>query len=198
MLEEKGIKFDRKISEFEAEHLKGLFEPLSARQIDILKHFKLPRSSNMSRTQANYLIKNLFANPANIQEWSQRPATTRVKQGILFMSGQLINGTTQFEAQSLLMKLGMENPLMYSEWKHIEKLFVAINDTSTLEHYTARKITWNRFFQLYDTLKMHGFKFKEIRIELILKQAGIQLQPETGQKGFNDRLSIDDMTVTTS
>jgi hypothetical protein len=198
MLEEKGIKFDRKISEIEAVHLLGLFEPPSARQIDILRHFKLPRTPGMTKTQANYLIKDLFANPVNIKEWSQRPASTRVKQGILFMSGQIIQGVAQVEAQSHLMQLGMDNPLKYSEWKHIEKLFVAINDASTLEHYTARKITWRRFFQLYDALKLSGFAFKEIRVEMILKQAGMQMRSESAHKGPNERLMMDTMAPTSS
>ncbi len=190
-LEEKGIQLDRWLTDSEANHLMGLFQPPSGRQIDILKHFRIPHTQEMNKTLANFTIKNIFTDPANIKEWNQRPATTRVIQGVLFMSGQLISGMPQVEAQSKLMQYSMENPFKYSEWKHIEKLFVAINDTSTLEHYTARKITWKRFFQLYDTLKISGIKFNDISVETILAQAGAQQQVNTEQKVVDDQLLPD-------
>lgn len=194
MLEEKGIKFTRKLSEIEAEHLLGLFQPPSARQMDILKHFKIARTSDMSKTQANYYIRSIFMDTANIEEWNQRPATTRVKQGVLFLSGQLINNMTQVEAQSLLIKHGMENPLKYSEWKHIEKLFIAVNDAEILKRYCARKITWRRFFHLYETIKAKGIQFNDISVDSILKQAAMENEPDRRR----DQLLSDDMIASTS
>jgi hypothetical protein len=195
-LEQHGIKLDRRLTDTEANHLLGLFQPPSARQIDILKHFRVPRTREMNKTLASLMIKNIFTDPANIKEWNQRPATARIKQGVLFMSGQLVSGMTQVETQSLLMQYGMENPFKYSEWKHIEKLFVAINDSSTLEHYSARKITWKRFFKLYDALKKTGIKFNEIGVEAVLEQAGVQSEHAADQKADDDRLLIDDMSPT--
>ncbi|MBT3025573.1 MAG: hypothetical protein B6D72_08000 [gamma proteobacterium symbiont of Ctena orbiculata] len=170
-LEAQGIKLDRALTEKEADHLMGLFEPAGHRQLEILKHFKIPCPPEINKTQANYHIQTLFSNPANVDEWNQRPATSKVKQGILFMGGQPKPHMTQVEAQSMLVRYGMENPHRFLEWKHIERLFPAVNDTATLEHYNTRKITWKRFFQLYDALKRSGFAASDINADSIHWQA---------------------------
>ncbi|MBV2093828.1 MAG: hypothetical protein KUF80_03005 [Candidatus Thiodiazotropha sp. (ex Codakia orbicularis)] len=170
-LEARGIKLDRALTEREADHLLGLFEPAGHRQLEILKHFKIPCPPEINKTEANYHIQTLFSDPANVDEWNQRPATSKVKQGILFMGGQPKPHLTQVEAQSMLVDYGMENPHRFLEWKHIDKLFLTVNDADTLDHYNTRKITWKRFFQLYDALKRSGFAASDISADSIHWQA---------------------------
>jgi hypothetical protein len=166
-----GIKLDRTPSKTEVSHLLGLFEPPSQHQVAILKHFKIKNRSEITRTQATLLIKTIFSDPANIEKWKHRPPTTKVKQGILFMGGQLCSNMTQIEAQSKLVRYGEENPHRFMEWKHIESLFLSVNNRDSLEQHNARKITWKRFFQIYDALKNSGVEFKSINADKIHRHA---------------------------
>ncbi|MEW8506970.1 MAG: hypothetical protein AB2598_09710 [Candidatus Thiodiazotropha sp.] len=170
-LEAQGIHLDRTLTEREAGHLLGLFHPPGNRQLEILKHFKIPCPADMNKTQANYHIQNIFSDPAKVEQWNQRPATSKVKQGILFMGGQPKPHLTQAEAQLTLVRYGMENPQRFHEWKHIEKLFLAVNNADTLVRFGTRKITWKRFFQLYDSLKNADAVAIEIDADLIHWQA---------------------------
>lgn len=145
----------------------GLFQPPTDYQLGILNHFKVKNRSNISRTQAAYLIKTIFSDPANIRHWKRRPATSKVKQGILFMGGRLSSGLTQLEAQTQLMHYAMENPQKFLEWKHIESLFLSVNDADTLTLHNARKITWKCFFQIYDALKSAGAEPGDIDADMI-------------------------------
>jgi hypothetical protein len=162
-----GIKLDRSLSMAEAKLLLNLFQPPSHHQLEVLKHFKIKNRSEITHIQAHFLIKTLFSDPANIEQWKRRPATSKVKQGILFMGGQLSSSMTQIEAQSKLKHYGTENPRRFQEWKHIEKLFLTVNDTGTLERHSARKMTWKRFFQIYDAIKNSGMQSDSIDADKI-------------------------------
>ncbi|MES9993286.1 MAG: hypothetical protein ABW098_15155 [Candidatus Thiodiazotropha sp.] len=186
-LEAEGIKLDRELTAAEADHLLGLFQPPSQRQLEILKHFKSPCPPDMNRTQASSQIQTIFSDPAKVEEWNQRPATSRVKQGILFMGGQPKPQLTQVEAQLMLVNYGMENPHKFLEWKHIEKLFQAVNDADTLERYAARKITWKTFFQLYDALKNSGVAAIDITVDLLHWQTTRNILVEKSRNDHNNR-----------
>jgi hypothetical protein len=162
-----GIKLDRALSMAEANHLLDLSQPPSNRQLEILKHFKIKNRSEITRVQAYFLIQSIFSDPTKIEQWKQRPPTSMVKQGILFMGGQLNNNMTQIEAKTKLLHFGMENPHRFLEWRQIENLFLSVNDADTLEQHNARKITWKRFFQIYDALKSSGAEPNSINAEII-------------------------------
>jgi hypothetical protein len=83
------------------------------------------------------------------------------------MGGQLNSNMTQIEAKKKLLHFGMENPHRFLEWRQIENLFLSVNDTDTLEQHNARKITWKRFFQIYDALKSSGAEPNSINAEII-------------------------------
>ncbi|MCU7916946.1 MAG: hypothetical protein KZQ95_01135 [Candidatus Thiodiazotropha sp. (ex Epidulcina cf. delphinae)] len=161
-LEKKGVRLDRPLTRGQAMNVLGLHLPPDGRQVDILKHFNIPYSFGMNRTLANSLIQEIFHNPDNVKEWSNRPPTTRVRQGLLFMGGQLVNGVTQVEAQARLVHLGMEDPYRYHEWKQIDRLFLETNSPDIRAKYGARKITWKRFFEIYEALKSDGLQSQEM------------------------------------
>ncbi|MET0064537.1 MAG: hypothetical protein ABW176_19790, partial [Candidatus Thiodiazotropha endolucinida] len=117
---DRGIWLDQKLTKGQAMNILGLFTPPDGRQVDILKHFNIPYSFKMNQTMAYYLIRELFKDPAKVTEWNNRPPTTTVRQGLLFMEGKLISGMSHVEAQSRLDKLGMERPEQYREWKQID------------------------------------------------------------------------------
>jgi hypothetical protein len=166
-LEDLGIKLDRSLSMAEAQHILSLFHPPTDHQVEILKYFKVKNRSEITRIQAHYLIQTLFSDPTNIEHWKQRPPTSTLKQGILFMGGRLNSGMTHIEAHSKLMHYGKENPDRFDEWRHIERLFLSVNDTDTLELHDARKITWKRFFQIYDAIKSSGVQSDSINTDKI-------------------------------
>lgn len=193
-LHAQGVKVDRPLTGNEAEHLSGLFDSPSNRQLEILKHFKIPIAQDMTKTQANQHVKTIFSDPAKVVEWNQRAPTSRVKQGILFMGGQLNSHMTYLDAQLDLIHFGMEDPGKFLEWKHIEKLFAAVNEAEILERYGARKITWKRFFQLYDALKSTGVEVNNINADLLHWQAK---RSEIEQRSRSDRLKLGGMTAST-
>lgn len=166
-----GMVLDRRLTIDEATHLLDLFSPPSGRQIDILKHFRLPHSRGMSKTLANFHIREIFKDPANIESWNSRPPTSRIQQALLFMSGQMVNGMTYVEAQSKLTQFGMQKPMKYQAWKRIERLYFESNDADLLNKYSARKITWKHFFKIHDALIASGCPEDEIDAVSILKRA---------------------------
>jgi hypothetical protein len=162
-----GIKLERSLSMAEAKLLLSLFQPPSHHQLEILKHFKIKNRSEITQIQALLLIQTLFSDPTNIEQWKHRPPTSKVKQGILFMGGQLNRSMTQLEAQSELIHYASKNPNRFLEWQHIEQLFLSVNDIKTLEQHKARKITWKRFFQIYDAIKSSGIEPDSINADKI-------------------------------
>jgi hypothetical protein len=145
--------------------------PPSQHQLQVLKFFKVQSLSGISRAQAACIIKRLFSDPLKVEQWRRRPATSRVKQGILFMGGQLSSNLTQLEAQSILMKYSLDNPQRLEAWRQAEYLFRSVNDSQTLKHYASRKLTWYRFFKIYDHLKDSGVDPRHMTPEMLLREA---------------------------
>jgi hypothetical protein len=168
-LDERGIYLRRKLTKGQAMNVLGLFSPPDGRQVDILKHFNIPYSYKMNQTMAHYLIRELFDDPKKVEEWHNRPPTTTVRQGLLFMQRRLISGLSHVEAQKLLDKLGMEQPERYQEWKQIDRLFLEANNPEVRAKYKVRKITWKRFFNSYDALKEAGILPKAMSGEHIIE-----------------------------
>jgi hypothetical protein len=166
-----GIKVNQASSITDTTRQLGPFPPPSYLQLEILKHFKIKNRSKLTRTQANNLIKILFSDPANIEQWKRRPATSKLKQGILFMGGQLNASMTYNEAQSRLRHYGKEHPRKFSEWKYIEALFLLVNCRDSLEHHNARKLTWKCFFEAYDDIKHSGVGYISINADRIHEHA---------------------------
>ncbi|MCG8059071.1 MAG: hypothetical protein N0C89_06485 [Candidatus Thiodiazotropha endolucinida] len=166
---DRGIWLDQKLTKGQAMNILGLFTPPDGRQVDILKHFNIPYSFKMNQTMAYYLIRELFKDPAKVTEWNNRPPTTTVRQGLLFMEGKLISGMTHVEAQSRLDKLGMERPEPYREWKQIDRLFLETNNPEVRTKYQVRKITWKRFFESYDAVKATGINPRAMSGEHIIE-----------------------------
>ncbi|MEJ2454656.1 MAG: hypothetical protein P8103_10935 [Candidatus Thiodiazotropha sp.] len=170
-LDEKGIYLQEQLTKGQAMNVLGLFSPPDGRQVDILKHFNIPYSYKMNQTMAHYLIRELFNDPKKVAEWNNRPPTTTVRQGLLFMQGRLVSGLSHVEAQKLLDKLGMEDPERYQEWKQIDRLFLETNNPETRIKYKVRKITWKRFFDSYAAIKDAGILPRAMSGEHIIEHS---------------------------
>ncbi|MCG8489376.1 MAG: hypothetical protein MI756_18055 [Chromatiales bacterium] len=168
-LAEKDIRLNRELTKGQAMNILGLFSPPDGRQVDILKHFNIPYSFKMNQTMAHYVIREIFSDPVKVEEWNNRPPTTTVRQGLLFMEGKLVSGLTHEECQSRLDKLGMEHPDRYQEWKQIDRLFLETNNPEIRAKLQVRKITWKRFFESYEVLKETGIKPRAMRGEHIIE-----------------------------
>jgi hypothetical protein len=168
---DRGIYLDRQLTKGQAMNIIGLFTPPDGRQVDVLKHFNIPYSFKMNQTMAYYLIRELFMDPAKIAEWNNRPPTTTVRQGLLFMEGKLTSGMTHVEAQSRLDKLGMEHAEKYQEWKQVDRLFLETNNPEVRAKFQVRKITWKRFFESYDAVKATGVNPRSLRGEHIIEHS---------------------------
>jgi hypothetical protein len=152
-LEDHGIYLQKSLTKGQVMNVLGLFSPPDGRQVDILKHFNIPYSYKMNQTMAHYLILELFSDPKKVDEWHNRPPTSTVRQGLLFMEGRLVSGLTHVEAQAKLDQLGMAHVERYQEWKQIDRLFLETNNPETRAKYRVRKITWKRFYESYEALK---------------------------------------------
>ena len=168
-LDERGIRLNHTLTKGQAMNVLGLFSPPDGRQVDILKHFNIPYSFKMNQTMAHYLIRELFNDPQKVEEWNNRPPTTTVRQGLLFMEGRLVNGLTHVESQSRLDRLGMENPELYQEWKQIDRLFLETNNPEVRAKFQVRKITWKRFYGSYAALKETGINPRSMCGENIIE-----------------------------
>ncbi|MCG7893367.1 MAG: hypothetical protein AB2733_11615 [Candidatus Thiodiazotropha taylori] len=168
-LAEKDIRLNRELSKGQAMNILGLFSPPDGRQVDILKHFNIPYSFKMNQTMAHYVIREIFSDPEKVAEWNNRPPTTTVRQGLLFMEGKLVSGLTHEECQSRLNKLGMDHPDRYQEWKQIDRLFLETNNPEIRAKLQVRKITWKRFFEAYEILKGSGINPRAMRGEHIIE-----------------------------
>ena len=177
-LQEMGISPVEALTVKELFHLQGLMRPATLRQVEILKHFKVPGAVNMSKTMANYSIRRLFLEAENIEAWQQRPPTSRVMQGLLYMNGSFTRGMTQHQAQRKLRQSGVENPSKYREWKLIEALFIGVNDQVTRQRNATRKITWKRFFHYCDEFKSIGVPAGEISVEMMLTRIAYHQRSE--------------------
>ncbi|MCU7904917.1 MAG: hypothetical protein KZQ76_03520 [Candidatus Thiodiazotropha sp. (ex Epidulcina cf. delphinae)] len=155
-LGERGIRLNSVLTKGQTMNVLGLFSPSDGRQVDILKHFNIPYSFKMNQTMAYYLIRELFSDPQKVVEWNNRPPTTTVRLGLLFLAGKPVNGLTHVEAQTRLDQLAMENPAKYQEWKQVDRLFLETNNPDIRAKYQVRKTTWKRFFENYDALKEAG------------------------------------------
>ena len=170
-LDENGIYLQQKLTKGQAMNVLGLFSPPDGRQVDILKHFNIPYSYKMNQTMAHYLIRELFEDPNKVREWNNRPPTTTVRQGLLFMQGRLVSGLSHVESQNRLDELGMEHPERYQEWKQIDRLFLATNNPEIRARFKVRKITWKRFFESYEALKEAGISPKAMSGEHIIEHS---------------------------
>jgi hypothetical protein len=173
-LREHGVELNRDLTKGQAMNVLGLFSPPDGRQVDILKHFNIPYSFKMNQTMAHYVIRELFRDPQKVAEWNNRPPTTTVRQGLLFMEGKLVSGLTHMQAQRRLDQVGMENPEQYQEWKQIDRLFLEANNPEIRAKYEVRKITWKRFFESYENLKAAGIPPRSMCGENIIEQATLE------------------------
>jgi hypothetical protein len=169
-LKTQGISINHSFTKGQAMNVLGLFSPPDGRQVDILKYFNIPYSFKMNQTMAHYVIRELFNDPQKVAEWNNRPPTTTVRQGLLFMEGKLTNGLNHVESQAKLDRIGMKNPELYREWKQIDRLFLEANNPEVRGKFQVRKITWKRFFESYDALKATGTNPFEMRGEDIITQ----------------------------
>ena len=170
-LDERGIYLQRELTKGQAMNVLGLFSPPDGRQVDILKHFNIPYSYTMNQTMAHYLIRELFSDPRKVEEWNNRPPTTTVRQGLLFMQGRLVSGLSHVQAQRLLDTLGMEHPERYLEWKQIDRLFLETNNPEIRARYKIRKITWKRFFESYAAMREAGISPRAMSGEHIIEHS---------------------------
>ncbi len=170
-LDERGIYLQQKLTKGQVMNVLGLFSPPDGRQVDILKHFNIPYSYKMNQTMAHYLIRELFDDPKKVTEWNNRPPTTTVRQGLLFMQGRLVSGLSHVEAQKLLDMLGMENPERYQEWKQIDRLFLETNNPEIRAKFKVRKVTWKRFFESYAAIREIGISPKAMSGEHIIEHS---------------------------
>ncbi len=170
-LDERGIYLQQKLTKGQVMNVLGLFSPPDGRQVDILKHFNIPYTYKMNQTMAHYLIRELFDDPRKVSEWNNRPPTTTVRQGLLFMQGRLVSGLTHVESQKLLDRLGMENPERYQEWKQIDRLFLDTNNPELRARFKVRKITWKRFFESYEAIKEAGVSPRAMSGEHIIEHS---------------------------
>ncbi|MES9859367.1 MAG: hypothetical protein ABW157_18765 [Candidatus Thiodiazotropha sp. LLP2] len=172
-LAEKDVRLNQPLTKGQAMNILGLFSPPDGRQVDILKHFNIPYTFKMNQTMAHYVIREIFSDPQKVEEWNNRPPTTTVRQGLLFMEGKLVNGLNHMECQSRLDQLGMTYPELYQEWKQIDRLFLETNSPEIRSKFQVRKITWKRFFESYETMKETGISPRVMQgehiIELILR-----------------------------
>jgi hypothetical protein len=171
---EMGIEPVEALTVKEIFHLQGLRQPATERQVDILKHFKVPGFVNMTKTMANYHIRRLFADAGKVEAWQQRPPTSRIMQGLLYMNGYFERGMSQYQAQRELRDSGVANPAKYAEWKRIETLFIAVNDQVSRQRNATRKITWKRFFYYYDEFKRVGVPIDSISVDMMLARIASQ------------------------
>ncbi|MEJ2620697.1 MAG: hypothetical protein P8163_10655 [Candidatus Thiodiazotropha sp.] len=169
-LAEKDIHLKQELTKGQAMNILGLFSPPDGRQVDILKHFNIPYSFKMNQTMAHYVIREIFSDPVKVEEWNNRPPTTTVRQGLLFMEGKLVSGLTHKQCQSRLDKLGMSQPSRYQEWKQIDRLFLEANNPEIRAKMQVRKITWKRFYESYESLKESGIKPQAMQGEQIIEQ----------------------------
>ncbi|MCG7904158.1 MAG: hypothetical protein JAY60_17255 [Candidatus Thiodiazotropha weberae] len=167
-LSEMGVSLVEALTVKELYHIQGLLQPATLRQVEILKHFKMPGAVKMNKTMANYYIRRLFSERENVEAWQRRPPTSRVMQGLLYINGSFTRGMTQHQAQRRLRKSGVQSPSKYREWKHIETLFLGVNDLVIRQRNATRKITWKRFYHYYDELKSNGVPSDEISVEMML------------------------------
>ncbi|MCG7988621.1 MAG: hypothetical protein JAZ20_18145 [Candidatus Thiodiazotropha weberae] len=179
-----GVSLVEALTVKELYHIQGLSQPASPRQVDILKHFKMPGAVKMNKTVANYTIRRLFAEAENVEAWQQRPPTSRVMQGLLYINGSFTRGMTQYQAQRRLRKSGIESPSKYREWKRIEALFIGVNDLVTRQRNATRKITWKRFYHYYDELKSNGVASDEISVEMMLTRIAYHQRGELRSTHF--------------
>ncbi|MCU7873951.1 MAG: hypothetical protein KZQ91_14505 [Candidatus Thiodiazotropha sp. (ex Lucinoma borealis)] len=170
-LGDRGIWLNQPLTKGQAMNVLGLFSPPDGRQVDILKHFNIPYSFKMNQTMAYYLIRELFNDPNKVAEWHNRPPTTTVRQGLLFLEGRLISGMSHVEAQTRLDQLCMKYPHRYQEWKQIDRLFLETNNPEVRAKYQVRKITWKRFFESYDALKSTGISPRAMSGEHIIEHS---------------------------
>jgi hypothetical protein len=168
-LAEKDIRLNQQLTKGQAMNILGLFSPPDGRQVDILKHFNIPYSFKMNQTMAHYVIREIFSDPAKVEEWNNRPPTTTVRQGLLFMEGKLVSGLTHEQCQSRLDDLGMTHPDRYQEWKQIDRLFLEANNPEIRAKLQVRKITWKRFYESYEALKVTGINPRVIQGEHIIE-----------------------------
>jgi hypothetical protein len=169
-LAEKEIRLNQELTKGQAMNILGLFSPPDGRQVDILKHFNIPYSFKMNQTMAHYVIREIFSDPVKVAEWNDRPPTTTVRQGLLFMEGKLVSGLTHEQCQSRLDNLGMSQPDRYQEWKQIDRLFLEANNPEIRAKMQVRKITWKRFYESYEALKESGIMPRSMQGELIIEQ----------------------------
>ena len=206
MLED-GLKYSENITKGEASDLIGSLLKPEDEQIVILKFFKIRGISEMSQTDANKKIEELFSNEDNKSKWSNRPASKEQKEIYNYFKIPFSTDLSCKEAEKFIDTL-FEDETRQDAWENrqdeIEELenwfedcFEIINGDNY--YYDCKKMSKKLFRQTVAELESTGYSKSDIETnsELVFKKA-MQIDPSIKKTSQSKKQNISSISFNTT
>ncbi len=119
-----------KPSKGQASDIIGLFEPVDDTDAEKLRFFNIGRTG-MNQSRARHEVARLFADPANVESWENRPATPWQREFFRFMGWKVPKGLSHKEAQA--REAEAEKDDLFDEWVAFSNLWDELCDQDMRE-----------------------------------------------------------------
>lgn len=142
----------------------GLFVKPGEREITMLRFFKVPHPKKFTQTKARLTLHQIFYDPANVEKWANRPATTRQKDQIRFFGGKVKRGLKLTAAEKIIKELVEADEDRSEQWGVLVSTYESFVDPEIRDY--IKKFSLMQFYDVIADMESAGQSFSQIMREL--------------------------------
>lgn len=162
LAEDEDVSIPRSLTKGQASDAIGVFHEPDEAEVEQLKFFKVPGPGRLNQTEARLKLHELLSDPANLERWQNRPASSEQKDQIRFLGGKVAKGLSHPDAQEMLKELVKSNEELAERWDDLRMAYDDAVDPDTRELYDIKKFSWKQFCDVVEEMERAGRELSEI------------------------------------
>lgn len=162
LAEDEHVSIPKSLTKGQASDDIGVFHEPEETEVAQLKFFKVPNPRGLSETEARVKLHELLSDPANLEQWQNRPASSEQKDQIRFFGGRVPGALTHTDAQEIIEKLVKSNEKLAERWDDLRMAYEDAVDPYSRELYNIKKFSWKQFCDVVELMERSGKELSEI------------------------------------
>lgn len=162
LAEDEDLSIPRSLTKGQASDAIGVFHEADEEEIAQLKFLKVPSPGRLNQTEARVKLYELLSDPANLEQWQNRPASSEQKDQIRFLGGKVPKGLSHPDAQEVVKKLVNSNEALSDRWDDLRMAYDDTVDPDSRDLYDIKKFSWKQFCDVVEQMESAGKELSEI------------------------------------
>lgn len=162
LAENEGLSVPKSLTKGQASDAIGFFHEAEDAEIEQLKFFKVPSPGRLNQTEARVKLHDLLSDPANLERWQNRLASSEQKDKIRFFGGKVPKGLTHSDAYEIIKELVSSNEDLSDRWDDLRMAYDDAVDPDSREVYDIKKFSWKQFCDVVQQLESEGKELSDI------------------------------------